>query len=55
MDDAEVRDFVSQYLPADEAYCPSLDASAQTRGVEEKPTLFLSDRRESQRRFLSQI
>uniref|UniRef100_A0A7S1F9L1 Phosphoribulokinase/uridine kinase domain-containing protein n=1 Tax=Noctiluca scintillans TaxID=2966 RepID=A0A7S1F9L1_NOCSC len=41
MDDAQIRDFVSRYMPAYETYCPSLHASAQTCGVDGKPSLFL--------------
>ncbi|KAL1522792.1 hypothetical protein AB1Y20_017764 [Prymnesium parvum] len=41
MNDEQVHDFVSRYLPAYGAYLPSLYASARTSGVDGKPTLFV--------------
>jgi len=41
MDDVTVADFVGRYMPAYEAYCPDLYASACAGGIDGRPTLGL--------------
>lgn len=41
MSDAEVRDFVSRYLPAYYAFLPGLYKAATGRGVGGKPTIMI--------------
>jgi len=42
MSDDAVRDFVSRYMPAYEAYCPTLYTAAKGPGVDGKPTMMVT-------------